>query len=191
MGALIKSNSDYGEFIPGLKINGKDAPYGVVNDREVRAGAGIMFVLGSIAFAQALYTGNFLFLQILVVAFLIDFGIKVFNGVKYSPISMIARQIVKKQNPEYVGAIQKRFAWIIGFTIALAMTFVVVIAGMTGYIPLAFCLICLLFMWFETSFGICIGCKIYWGLVSLNLLKEPEIAPACPGGACPINSKKS
>ena len=191
MEKIITPNTKYGMFIPGLKIDGKDAPYGVVNDRSVRAGAGLMFALGSIGFFHALYTGDFLILQILVLTFLVDFTLKVFKGPHLSPFSLIGDLIVKKQSPEYVGAIQKRFAWSIGFIIALIMTFVVVIGNITGIIPLAFCLICLLFMWFESSFGICIGCKMYWGMISLGLVKEPEVAPACPGGACPINKGKS
>lgn len=187
---FITSNSQYGKFIPNLKINGKGAPYGVVNERAVRAGAGIMLVLGFIGFSIAFFQGDFRFIKFLIVFFLIDFGLKVFKGPHLSPVSFIANKIVQKQQPDFVGAIQKRFAWSIGFTMAFIMTFVVVLFDMTGIVPLSFCFICLVFMWFETSFGICIGCKIYWTLISFGVLQEPEIAPACPGGVCPISSKK-
>jgi len=35
----------YGKTIPGLTIDGKPAPYAVVNEREVRAGAGLMLLM--------------------------------------------------------------------------------------------------------------------------------------------------
>ena len=186
MVTFITPNNQYGQIIPNLRIDGKPAPYGVVNERAVRAGAGMMLVLGFLAFSFAIFQQEFLPLKILIVFFLLDFSIKVFKGPKYSPISFIANKIVAKQKPDYVGAIQKRFAWTIGFSIALIMTFVVVIFNITGIIPLMFCSICLIFMWFESSFGICIGCKIYWSLVSIGWLAKPEIAPACPGGVCPV-----
>lgn len=187
---IFTSSSDYGTKIPNLKINGNDAPYGVVNERAVRAGAGIMLMLGLFAFSQAWFLQERLALKIIVVLFFVDFAIKVINGPKYSPISNIANLIVKKQIPEYSGAIQKRFAWSIGLVMASIMTLLVVILQIPGTYPLYFCSICLLFMYFETSFGICVGCKIYWGLISIGLIKEPEVAPACPGGVCPIPKKK-
>lgn len=186
---IITKNNEYGKIIPNLKINGKDAPYGVVNERAVRAGAGIMLLLGLFAFSQALYVGNRLPLYVIVTLFFIDFLIKVVNGPKYSPISNIANLIVKKQKPEYTGAIQKRFAWSIGLIMATTMMILIYGFNIQGLIPFAFCSICLLFMFFETSFGICVGCKIYWGLISIGWIKEPEVAPACPGGACPIPKK--
>ena len=45
------------------------------------------------------------------------------------------------------------------------------------------CLICLIFLFFETSFGICIGCKIY-GLV------YKDRAQYCPGEVCDVKSRQ-
>ncbi len=176
----------YGKVIPGLEINGKPAPYPVLNERAVRAGAGIMFVLGATAFSLAFLEQDFTMLKIVVVIFFIDFFTKVIVGTKFSIVSNIANFIVQKQKPEYVGAIQKRFAWSIGLTMATLMILLLYVFEVRGPINLAVCLICLTFMWFETSFGICVGCKIYYGLMKIGLIKEPEIKPACPGGACPI-----
>ena len=39
------------------------------------------------------------------------------------------------------------------------------------------CGLCLVFMFFESAFGICIGCKVY------NLFNQ-EQAQLCPGGVC-------
>ncbi len=186
---IITKNEEYGKIIPNLKINGVDALYGVVNERAIRAGAGIMLMLGLFAFSQALYLGNRIPLFVIVPLFFIDFLIKVVHGPRYSPISNIANLIVKKQKPEYTGAIQKRFAWSIGLVMATTMMILIFGFNVQGLFPFVFCSICLLFMFFETSFGICVGCKIYWGLISIGIIKEPDIRPACPGGACPIPKK--
>ena len=42
----------YGKIIPDLTIEGKPAPYPVVNEREIRAAAGIMFLIGVITFCN-------------------------------------------------------------------------------------------------------------------------------------------
>lgn len=176
----------YGKIIPGLEINGKSAPYPVLNERQVRAGAGIMFVLGVFAFAYAFFEQNFFPLKIVVVLFFVDFFTKVIVGTKFSPIGFVAGLIVRKQKPEYVGAIQKRFAWSIGLFMASLMILLLFVFDVRGPINLVVCSMCLIFMWLETSFGICVGCKIYYGLIRLGVIKEPEFKPACPGGACPL-----
>lgn len=101
----------------------------------------------------------------------------IFINPKYAPSMVLGRLMVRKQQPEYVGAPQKRFAWAIGWTLALAMLFLVVINRVIGPINLIICSTCLLLMFFETAFGICIGCKIY------NLFGRRQ-AQLCPGGVC-------
>jgi hypothetical protein len=159
----------------GEHIDGYDIP--VLNEREVRASAGILFFLALIAFMNAWLVGDFRFTRVFVVAFLIDFSVRIFINPKYAPSMVIARFMVRKQQPEYVGAPQKRFAWAIGWTLALAMLFLVVINRVIGPINLIICSTCLLLMFFETAFGICIGCKIY------NLFSSKQ-AQLCPGGVC-------
>ena len=60
----------------GEQINGYEVP--VLNEREVRASAGILFFLALIAFMNAWLVGDFRFTRVFVVAFLIDFSIRVF-----------------------------------------------------------------------------------------------------------------
>ncbi len=100
----------YGQMIPGLVLHGKPAPYPVLNERAIRAGAGIMFVLGLFAFFNAFYLHDFTYIRVLVPLFAFDFTMKVIVGTKFSPVSRIAAWIVRAQVPEYVGAVQKRFA---------------------------------------------------------------------------------
>ena len=86
---------------------------------------------------------------------------------------------MRKQQPEYVGAPQKRFAWAIGFVLALTMLYLVVIKHVVGPINLIVCAACLVLLFFETAFGICIGCKVY------NLFNKDQ-AQLCPGGVCEV-----
>jgi hypothetical protein len=88
---------------------------------------------------------------------------------------------VRKQRPDYVGAPQKRFAWAIGFLLALSMFYLVVLNNVVGPINMLVCSLCLILLFFEAAFGICIGCKAY------NLLNK-EKAQLCPGGACELPS---
>jgi hypothetical protein len=62
--------------------------------------------------------------------------------------------------------------------------------SMTGIVPFAICMTCLFFMRMESVLGICVGCKIYYGLIKMWWIQEPEHKPACPGGACQINFNK-
>jgi uncharacterized protein DUF4395 len=45
------------------------------------------------------------------------------------------------------------------------------------------CLICLVFLFFESAFGICLGCKFY----SLFHKEKPQ---HCPGEGCNVKSKQ-
>ncbi len=45
----------FGRIIPGLKLHGHEATYPVLNERDARAGAGIMLAFASIAFAFAFF----------------------------------------------------------------------------------------------------------------------------------------
>jgi len=176
----------WGTVIPNLTINGVPAPYPVVNDRAVRAGAGILFALGFFAFFQAVYVEEFLYIKGLVLFILVDFFIKVVIDPRYSPVSMVASYIVRRQTPEYVGAIQKRFAWSIGLMLAVTMTVLMYGFGIIGLPNLIICGVCLTFMFMESTFGICVGCKMYSFLLTNKLMSAPEHKPACPGNVCSI-----
>ncbi len=176
----------YGQVIPGLVLHGTPAPYPVLNERAIRAGAGIMFVLGFFAFMQAFYLREFIFIQVFVVLFFVDFFMKVVVGTRFSPVSQLAAWVVRKQAPEYVGAIQKRFAWSIGLLLSGTMMVLMYGFGVQGLPNLIICGTCLTFMFLETSFGICVGCKIYNFLLARGVIAMPEYKPACPGNVCAI-----
>jgi len=156
----------------------------VLNERAVRASAGIFFLLALIAFMNAWLIGNFQPTRVFVLLFLMDFGIRIFVNPQYAPSLIIGQWVVRKQQPEYVGAPQKRFAWAIGFVLALVMSYLMVFNKMVGPLNLLVCGICLALMFAETAFGICIGCKIY------NAFNR-EKAQLCPGGVCDVQTQTS
>jgi len=160
----------FGEQLPEYSVP-------VLNERAVRAGAGILFFFAMVTFMNAWLVGNFQPTRVFVVAFLVDFSIRIFVNPRYAPSLIVGQWAVRKQLPEYVGAPQKRFAWAIGFVLALSMLYLMVLNSVVGPINMLVCSLCLLLMFFETAFGICIGCKLY------NLLNK-EQAQLCPGGAC-------
>ena len=166
----------------GEQIVGYDIP--VLNERAVRAGAGLLFLVAIIAFMNAWLMGDFQPTRVFVIGFLIDFTIRIFISPRYAPSLIVGQWVVRKQQPEYVGAPQKRFAWGIGFVLALAMLYLMVLNNVIGPINLIVCTACLTLLFFESAFGICIGCKIY------NLFNN-EKARLCPGGVCEVPPTKS
>ena len=103
MSKIIK----FGEDVEGYSIP-------VLNEREIRAAAGILFLMMFTTILIVVMKGNFVPLKYAVVIFLTDIVIRVFVNPKFSPTLIIGRLIVRNQTPEYVGAKQKKFAWIIG-----------------------------------------------------------------------------
>src|SRR5260370_27182040 len=115
----------------GENVEGYNIP--VLNEREIRASAGILFLATFISLMLIIFKNNFLPIKYVITVFLTDFIIRVFVNPKFSPTLIIARLIVGNQSPEYVGAQQKRFAWIIG--VVLSATMFVLIVIVNSYSP--------------------------------------------------------
>jgi hypothetical protein len=126
--------------------------------------------------------GDFLLLKYAVIIFLVDIMIRVFINPKFSPTLIIGRLIVRNQVPEYVGAKQKKFAWIIGLVLATTMFVLTVVVNSYSPITGLICMICLIFLFFESAFGICLGCKFY-------TLVYKEKAQYCPGEVCDVKDR--
>ena len=148
----------FAEPIPGLEIDGKPAPYPVVNERAVRATAGLTLIAATIAFCCAFLLQEYTPIKVITTLFFFDFSVRMFTGLTpLSPFGVLGTLLVINQKPEYVGAVQKRFAWGIG--VALSFTMMLVTNNnITGDIPFYFCLLCLVFMWLECALGFCVGC---------------------------------
>lgn len=170
----MKKLIQFGETVEGYTIP-------VLNEREIRAAAGMLFMLMFISIQQATQ-GNFVPLKFAVIGFLTDMLIRVFINPKYAPTLILGRLFVRNQTPEYVGARQKKFAWKIGIVLALTMFVLIVIANTYSPITGLICMVCLIFLFFESVFGICLGCKFY------PLFFKDKVQ-YCPGEVCDVKSR--
>lgn len=163
----------------GENVQGYTIP--VLNEREIRAAAGMLFMLMFISIQQATQ-GNFTPLKYAIIVFLTDMLIRVVINPKYAPTLILGRWIVRNQTPEYVGARQKKFAWKIGLALAITMLILAVIVNSFSPITGIICMICLVFLFFEAVFGICLGCKFYPVFFK-------DKAQYCPGEVCDVKSR--
>ena len=170
----MKDFFTYGEKVAGYDVR-------VVNEREARAGAGILFTIGILSLLNAVMLGHVIVTKFFISFFTFDFLIRVINP-NYSPSLLLGRFFVRNQTPEYVGAAQKRFAWALGLMLAIPMFYLLVINFAPNPIKVLICIICLLLLLSESAFSICFGCMIY------NLLFK-EKSTHCPGGVCEIKQK--
>ena len=164
----------------GEEVEGYNIP--VLNEREIRAAAGILFLGALSGLILIIFKGYFLWIKYYITIFLIDFIIRVFINPAFSPSLIIGRLIVSNQVPEYVGAQQKKFAWIIGLILSATMFIFLVLVNAYSLITGIICLICLVFLFFESAFGICLGCKFY-------KLYNKGKQQYCPGEICDTKSK--
>lgn len=165
----------FGETVDGYPVR-------VVNERTVRAAAGLLFFPAVVSFMNALLTANFQPTRLFVIVFLIDMALRMVNP-RYAPSMIVGGWIVRKQAPEWVGAPQKRFAWGLGLLLGGAMLYLMVFNRYMGPLNMLVCASCLTLMFFETAFGICLGCKLY------NLFNK-EQAQLCPGGVCEVPAQR-
>ncbi|NQX82772.1 MAG: DUF4395 domain-containing protein [Flavobacteriaceae bacterium] len=165
----------------GENVKGYDIP--VLNEREVRAASGILFLFMFIAITVAISSQNFVMLKYMVPIFMIDMAIRVIISPRFSPTLVIGRLIVRKQVPLYVGAPQKKFAWIIGLVLSGTMFALITVMNTFSVITGLVCFICLIFLFFETAFGICIGCKLY-------RIFNKKKAQYCPGEVCEVSQRQ-
>jgi hypothetical protein len=165
----------------GEEVDGFDIP--VLNEREIRAAAGILFLGTFLSLMFILFKGNFVPIKYIITLFLADFLIRIFVNPRFSPTLILGRLIVRNQTPEYVGAAQKKFAWIIGVVLSATMFVFFIIVNAYSAITGIICLICLLFLFFESAFGICLGCMLY------PVFFKDKVQ-YCPGEVCDVKHKQ-
>lgn len=164
----------------GENVEGYNIP--VLNEREIRAAAGLLFFATFLSLMFIVFTQNFVPIKYVITFFLTDFLIRVFVNPKFSPTLILGRLIVRNQTPEYVGAQQKKFAWYIGLVLSATMFVMFIIVNAYSPVTGIICLICLIFLFFESAFGICLGCKVYSWIYK-------EKAQYCPGEVCDVKAK--
>jgi Domain of unknown function (DUF4395) len=172
----MKRVKQFGEIVEGYNIS-------VLNEREIRASAGILYLVMFWSWILVIFNDNYLLLKYANTIFLADFIVRIFISPKYSPLLTIGRLIVSNQTPEYVGAAQKKFAWTIGLVLSAIIFLLLVVMNSDSFINFFICHTCLIFLFFESAFGICLGCKFY-------SMFYKEKAQYCPGEICDANAKQ-
>jgi len=165
---------EYGEKVPGYNVT-------VINEREARAASGILYMLGMIVIFVGIGYNHIIAARIYLAFLFFDFTIRLFTP-RYSPSMMLGKFFVKDQEPEYVGGLQKRFAWTLGWLIAIPMMDWFVIHWDITFYKVLVCILCLTLMFLETAFSICVGCWIYKTFIDRNV-------EHCPGGVCKVQKK--
>ena len=87
----MKNAIQFGENVPGYSIP-------VLNEREIRAAAGIMFLFIYTSLMLIIFKGDFRLVKYVIVLFLIDFTIRVFVNPKFAPTN---NNITKRNPPKY------------------------------------------------------------------------------------------
>jgi hypothetical protein len=180
----------YGQRIPGLIVDGRELRAPVFNEHEVRAAAGITMAVGAVAFCWAYFRHQYIPLQAVASFFFVEFLLRVTLGIRYSPVGVVARALMRRQSPQWVSAKPKRFAWSLGLGIAFAMT-IITNSGIRGWLPRSMCLVCLTMMWLESALGLCLGCKLHGLLVRRGWAQPDDEYEICADGSCAVPGMKA
>jgi len=169
----------------GECIDGKS--YKVLDERIMRASAGIMLLLAVIASINGFILRDFEVIPFLVGFLMINFIIGVFINPKYSPTVLLGSLMVYKQSKIPIGAVQKKFAWSLGLLLSTAIFILslFLLNDPSLFDPVCMlCIICIALLFLETAFGICVGCKLYYLALKLRMLPKPKERPNCMGDSC-------
>ncbi|MAP64687.1 MAG: hypothetical protein CMH34_13325 [Microbacterium sp.] len=159
-----------GEWVEGI-----DRP--VVNERAVRASAGILFLAGFAAWMWGVATGDLDPMRLFGIIFAVEMMTRLFLGTRYTPTLVIGTLITRAQRPEWVDARPKVLAWGLGFGMAMLGCLSLGWLGLPALIAQAVCGMCLALLFLEAAFGICVGCA----LARRFSRRKPE---RCAGETC-------
>lgn len=173
----------FGEYNEGNRFK-------VLDERVMRGSAGVMLLVAIIAFINGFIVKNYIVLPFLSGFLMLNFLIGIFINPWFSPTVLIAKLMVRKQSPLPIGAIQKKFAWSLGLGLSTAIFILsfYLLKDVSYFERVCqLCIICLLFLYLETAFGICVGCKIYQLTIRLKIIPAPKEKPNCMGDSCNID----
>ena len=180
----------FGQKFDNLTVYGRPAPYPVVNERAVRSTAGIVMILAITAISFAAFDHNYLPVKIISVLIAVDYAVRQLAGLTpLSPIGTLGTFLVSKQQPEWVGATQKRFSWGLGFIMVLVVA-ILTNLGVTGPLVMTLGVSLIGLLWLESVVGFCVGCWMYGLLIKADLI-HPKDAPACAGNVCQIDLSRA
>jgi len=138
--------------------------------------------LGMMVIFVGIGYGHIIVARVYLAFLFLDFTARMISP-KYSPSLLLGKFVVSNQKPEYVGGLQKRFAWTLGWLISLPMLDWFVLHWDITFYKVLICVLCLTLMFLESAWAICVGCMIY----KLIIREDPTY---CPGGTCEIRIKE-
>ena len=150
----------------------------------MRASAGIMLLLGLVAFINAFIFRNYIVIPFVAGFLMLNFIIGLFVGSRFAPTILLGKLATLGQSPLPIGAVQKRFAWSPGLALAAGIFILsfFLLGNEAFFSPVCLmCLLCLSLLFLETAFGICLGCKLYGLAMRMKLIAPPVVAPTAWG----------
>ena len=174
-------------FSFGYYIKGKS--YKMLDERVMRASAGILLFIAVIASINGFILKNYIVIPYLVGFMMINFMLGLFINPKVAPTVFLGYLFTYRQSRLPIGAVQKKFAWSLGLVLSGSIFFLslYLLNDPSFFDPVCMlCLICILFLFLETAFGICVGCKIYQLFIRLKVIPKPKERPNCMGDSCDI-----
>jgi hypothetical protein len=142
-----------GEWVDGIEVP-------VINERAVRASAGLLFLAGFSAWFYGVITSDLQPMRVFGIVFAVDMYVRLFLGTRFTPTLILGTLITRPQRPEWVDPGSKRFAWMLGFVMALVGCLALGWLGLPALIAQIVCGTCLALLFVEAAFGYCLGCEI-------------------------------
>ncbi|MBA1419859.1 MAG: DUF4395 family protein, partial [Epsilonproteobacteria bacterium] len=105
----------------GEKVAGYD--YLVINERDARASAGIMFLLGLLSLFSVFTLRTLLWAELFTITFIFEFFMRTFINPKYAPYMLLGGIIISNQKTDWVESKPKKFAWALGMVRGAIMTY--------------------------------------------------------------------
>jgi len=174
--------------------------YWFVDETEIRIAAWIALVFALLSFYFVVLNWNFNLWFVTVWIILLDFVLKVFVWPDFSIFWRITRLFLKWKEKNMVWSFQKKFAWSIGVVLSTFVMFCMLILSwytacshpevlsiieiinnniannvlivMPMNPAILACILCIIFMFLEAVFWICVGCKMYKILVKKWIMKK-------------------
>ena len=193
-------------YAQGVQLPGANPNERFMNERAVRARAGLLLVISifilfvrlshgdhsaageavtaTIAGGQDAAAGGFEldhFINHFLIFFVMyEMVVGIFFGLTpLSPTGVLGTLITWNQPPDWRPARPKKLAWSIGFVMAVFCQ-VSLFTGQWMGLSMIALISCVTFMWMEAAFGICVGCHMFlW----IHKLTGKEYCPSCVGSA--------
>ena len=201
----------YGQAVEGFTMEWDK--YGFVDETEIRIAAWIALAFALLSFYFVVFNWNFNLGFVTVWIIWLDFVLKVFVWPDFSIFWRITRLFLKWKEKIMVWSVQKKFAWSIGVVLSTFVMFCMLILSwytacshpevlsiieminnnvannaliaMPMNPAILACALCIIFMFLESVFWICVGCKMYKFLVKKGVMKKVP-HQNCVNWACEI-----